>query len=99
MLLHLFPAICTESGKIVHNIASGALFFYLERMLTLEVICAMAEPERVVCLDVGFAGNDQIKANAAPMFKTGASPAAKQCEVKHANDQRVLRHPDPNVLA
>jgi adenine-specific DNA-methyltransferase len=33
---------------------------------------AMAEhkPERVVCLDAGFAGNDQLKANAAQIFKT-----------------------------
>ncbi len=27
-------------------------------------------PERVVCLDAGFAGNDQIKANAVQIFKT-----------------------------
>jgi adenine-specific DNA-methyltransferase len=33
---------------------------------------AMAErkPERVVCLDEGFAGNDQLKANAVEIFKT-----------------------------
>ena len=32
----------------------------------------MAEykPERVVCLDDGFAGNDQLKANAVQIFKT-----------------------------
>jgi adenine-specific DNA-methyltransferase len=43
----------------------------LERDLTLEVIRAMADqkPERVVCLDVGFAGNDQLKANAVQTFK------------------------------
>lgn len=31
----------------------------------------MAEhrPERVVCLDNGFAGNDQLKANAVQIFK------------------------------
>ncbi len=28
------------------------------------------EPERVVCLDAGFAGNDQLKANAVQIFKT-----------------------------
>jgi len=35
-------------------------------------IRAMAEhkPERVVCLDNGFAGNDQLKANAVQIFKT-----------------------------
>ena len=44
----------------------------LERELTLELIRAMAEkkPERVVCLDEGFAGNDQLKANAVQIFKT-----------------------------
>ena len=32
----------------------------------------MAEhkPERVVCLDGSFAGNDQLKANAVQIFKT-----------------------------
>ena len=43
-----------------------------ERQLTLELIRAMADrkPERVVCLDEGFAGNDQLKANAVQIFKT-----------------------------
>ena len=46
--------------------------YALEQALTLDVIRAMAErkPERVVCLDAGFAGNDQLKANAAQIFKT-----------------------------
>jgi adenine-specific DNA-methyltransferase len=30
---------------------------------------AAQKPERVVCLDAGFAGNDQLKANAAQIFK------------------------------
>jgi adenine-specific DNA-methyltransferase len=60
------------AGKIVHAVAGGALFICLERELTLEVIRAMAagRPERVVCLDEGFAGNDQLKANAVQIFKT-----------------------------
>ncbi|MGH8071872.1 MAG: site-specific DNA-methyltransferase [Candidatus Entotheonellia bacterium] len=60
------------AGKTVHSVAGGALFLCLERALTLDVIRAMAErkPERVVCLDAGFAGNDQLKANAAQIFKT-----------------------------
>ena len=43
----------------------------LEKELTLEVIRAMAEmkPQRVVCLDLGFAGNDQLKTNAVQIFK------------------------------
>jgi adenine-specific DNA-methyltransferase len=62
----------TLAGKTVHGVAGGALFICLERELTLELIRAMAEarPERVVCLDEGFAGNDQLKANAVQIFKT-----------------------------
>jgi adenine-specific DNA-methyltransferase len=62
----------TLEGKILHSVADGALFICLERVLTLELIRAMAEkkPERVVCLDEGFAGNDQLKANAVQIFKT-----------------------------
>jgi adenine-specific DNA-methyltransferase len=59
------------AGKTVQSVAGGALFICLERELTLELIRAMAEkrPERVVCLDEGFAGNDQLKANAVQIFR------------------------------
>jgi adenine-specific DNA-methyltransferase len=59
------------AGKPVHSVSGGLLFVCLERELTLELIRAMAEkkPERVVCLDEGFAGNDQLKANAVQIFK------------------------------
>jgi adenine-specific DNA-methyltransferase len=62
----------TLANLTVHSLAGGALFICLERELTLDLIRAMAEkkPERVVCLDVGFAGNDQLKANAVQIFKT-----------------------------
>lgn len=62
----------TLAGKTVHSVASGALMICLERELTLELIRAIAEgkPERVVCLDEGFAGNDQLKTNAVQTFKT-----------------------------
>jgi adenine-specific DNA-methyltransferase len=62
----------TLAGLAVHSVADGALFICLERALTLELIRAMADkkPERVVCLDEGFAGNDQLKANAVQIFKT-----------------------------
>jgi adenine-specific DNA-methyltransferase len=62
----------TVSGKTVYNIAGGALIICLENELTLELIRAIADkkPERVVCLDEGFAGNDQLKANAVQTFKT-----------------------------
>lgn len=58
-------------GKTVHSAAGGGLLICLERQMTLELIRAMAEkkPERVVCLDEGFSGNDQLKANAVQTFK------------------------------
>ncbi|MBS3905902.1 MAG: site-specific DNA-methyltransferase [Syntrophaceae bacterium] len=58
-------------GKTVFSAAGGALFICLERELTMELIRAMADqkPERVVCLDKGFTGNDQLKANAVQIFK------------------------------
>jgi adenine-specific DNA-methyltransferase len=60
------------AGKQAHSVAGGVFFVCLERELTLELIRAMADkkPERVVCLDEGFAGNDQLKANAVQIFKT-----------------------------
>ena len=64
--------VLTVAGKTVHSAAGGLLLICLERELTLELIRAMADfkPERVVCLDAGFAGNDQLKANAVQIFKT-----------------------------
>jgi adenine-specific DNA-methyltransferase len=60
------------AGKAVHSVADGALLVCLDRELTLELIRAMAEkkPERIVCLDEGFAGKDQLKANAVQVFKS-----------------------------
>ncbi len=62
----------TLAGKKVYSVAGGALMLCLERPLTMEVIRAIADkkPERVVCLDAGFAGNDQLKTNAVKIFKT-----------------------------
>jgi adenine-specific DNA-methyltransferase len=59
-------------GKTVYSVAGGVLLVCLDHDLTLGAIRAMAErkPERVVCLDAGFAGNDQLKANAVQIFKT-----------------------------
>ncbi|HMM97698.1 MAG TPA: site-specific DNA-methyltransferase [Anaerolineales bacterium] len=59
-------------GKPVYSVAGGGMLICLEKELTLEVIRAMAEkkPQRVICLDLGFVGNDQLKANAVQIFKT-----------------------------
>jgi len=60
------------TGKTIHSAADGALFICLEQELTLDLIRTIAEkkPARVVCLDEGFKGNDQLKANAVQIFKT-----------------------------
>jgi adenine-specific DNA-methyltransferase len=59
-------------GLDVFGVAGGALLICLERKLTLDAIRAIAhkKPERVVCLDEGFAGNDQLKTNAVQTFKS-----------------------------
>ena len=63
----------TLAGKTVYSIADGGMLICLERALTHEVIAAMAGrnplPERIVCLDEGFAGNDQLKVNAVETMK------------------------------
>ncbi len=60
------------AGQTVFSIAEGAMLICLEKKLTPEVIKSMAarKPERVVCLDEGFAGNDQLKTNAVQTMKT-----------------------------
>lgn len=62
----------TVEGKTIYSVASGALVICLDRALNLDLIRAIADmkPERVVCLDEGFAGNDQLKTNAVQTFKT-----------------------------
>jgi len=58
------------AGKTVYSIEDGAMLVCLERELTKEVIKAMAEksPSRVICLDQGFANNDQLKTNAVQIM-------------------------------
>jgi adenine-specific DNA-methyltransferase len=61
----------TVADKSIYAVAGGAFIICLEKDLTLEAIRAIADlkPERVVCLDESFAGNDQLKANAVQTFK------------------------------
>lgn len=58
--------------KTVYSIADAALLICLERGLTMELIKQLAErkPERVILLDDGFAGNDQLKTNAVQIMKS-----------------------------
>ncbi len=62
----------TVAGRTIYSVASGALVICLDRALTLDLVRGIADmkPERVVCLDEGFAGNDQLKTNAVQTFKT-----------------------------
>jgi adenine-specific DNA-methyltransferase len=64
-------------GKTAFKVSDGRLVVCLDRKLTLEAIRAIADlrPERVVCLDEGFEGNDQLKVNAAQTFKTKGVPS------------------------
>jgi len=58
-------------GKSVYGIADGAMLICLDDALTHDLIKAIADrkPERVICLDEGFAGNDQLKTNAVQTMK------------------------------
>jgi len=58
--------------KTVYSIEGGLMLVCLEKELTKEVIKVMAEknPSRVICLDQGFVGNDQLKTNAVQIMKS-----------------------------
>ncbi len=61
-------------GKDVYSVEDGAVLICLEKEVTSELINAMADadPLQVICLDEGFQGNDQLKANAVQTFKARA---------------------------
>ncbi|EGE55959.1 Site-specific DNA-methyltransferase (adenine-specific) [Rhizobium etli CNPAF512] len=69
------------AGKDVFSIEDGALLICLEKEITPELIDALAEanPLQVICLDEGFKGNDQLKANAVQTFKARAQ--AEESEI------------------
>lgn len=58
------------AGKEVFSIEEDSMLICLDKSLNGEVIDAMAEikPRQVICLDEGFQGNDQLKANAVQTF-------------------------------
>jgi adenine-specific DNA-methyltransferase len=62
----------TVEGKTVYSVTGYGMLICLERQLTHEMIKAIAErkPNHVVCLDEGFAGNDQLKTNAVLIMKS-----------------------------
>lgn len=61
----------SAAQRTVFSVSEGAMLVCLEKGLTPELTRAMAEmkPERVVCLDEGFAGNDQLKTNTVQLMK------------------------------
>ena len=61
-------------GGKVYSIEDGVMFICLEKKITPELIEAIAQerPFRVICLDEGFQGNDQLKTNAVQTFKARA---------------------------
>lgn len=67
--------------KTVYSVHDGALLICLEKELTSDLIDALAEanPLQVICLDEGFKGNDQLKANAVQTFKARAQ--AEESEI------------------
>ncbi|MHB1097181.1 MAG: site-specific DNA-methyltransferase [Gemmatimonadaceae bacterium] len=69
----------TLVGKPVHAADGGKFLICLETPLTLDLVRAMAgrKPERVVCLDAGFADNDQLKANAVQIFRAAGVTSFK----------------------
>lgn len=69
------------AGKQVFSVEDGALLICLEKEINPELIDALAEanPLQVICLDEGFKGNDQLKANAVQTFKARAE--AEESEI------------------
>ncbi|MEI6728698.1 MAG: hypothetical protein WCK98_03585 [bacterium] len=59
--------VLTLSGKKVYSIGSGGLLICLEDVVTKEMVEEVIKlnPVQFVCLDSGFNGNDQLKANVA----------------------------------
>ncbi len=62
------------AGKHVLNVENGKLMICLAEELTIEVLDAISEkePQRVICLDNGFTGDDAdaLKTNAVQLFKS-----------------------------
>ena len=60
------------SDKKIYSIENNALLICLEKRITKEMIKKIAKlkPARVICLDMGFENNDQLKTNAFETFKS-----------------------------
>jgi adenine-specific DNA-methyltransferase len=60
------------SGKTVYSVADGVMLICLEKKLTIELMREIADrkPQRAICLDEGFIGDDQLKTNAVQIMKS-----------------------------
>lgn len=69
------------AGKTVYSVEDGSLLICLDKEITPALIDALADadPLQVICLDEGFKGNDQLKANAVQTFKARA--ASRETEI------------------
>ena len=69
------------AGSEVFSIEDGALLICLEQDITPALIDALVDgnPLQVICLDEGFRGNDQLKANAVQTFRARAQ--AEESEI------------------
>ena len=58
--------------KVYNKLGYGFLIICLEKELNLDFIKAIAElkPAKIVCLDIGFKNNDQLKTNAVQIMKS-----------------------------
>jgi adenine-specific DNA-methyltransferase len=58
------------AGKSVYAVSGTALYICLEDEITAALVNAVADagPQQFICLDKGFKGNDQLKANAVQTF-------------------------------
>lgn len=59
------------SGKCIFSVSDGALLICLEDKIEQNIIDAVLklEPMQFICLDKGFQGNDELKANTVSAFK------------------------------
>ena len=69
------------AARPVYSVHDGAMLICLERDITSELIDSLADanPLQVICLDEGFKGNDQLKANAVQTFRARAQ--AEESEI------------------
>jgi adenine-specific DNA-methyltransferase len=65
-------AATTIAGHVIYTVADGLMVIVIESPLNIETIRGIAgmHPERVVCLEECFQDDDDLKANAAQIFRT-----------------------------